>query len=96
MHHCNGLNITLIYNFPLNSKVLVWRKSGNWTRPYRLLTVENKIYCVQLLSGLTSFKNTFIKPYFRSKDTRNAKLDELETPIKLNKLKTPLSTKKVP
>ena len=46
LYYCNGLNTILIYNFPLNSKVLIWRKSGNWTRPYRLLAVENEIYCI--------------------------------------------------
>jgi hypothetical protein len=29
LHHRNGPNTTLVYNLPLNSKVLVWRKSGN-------------------------------------------------------------------
>jgi hypothetical protein len=28
LHHRNGPNTTLVYNLPLNSKVLVWRKSG--------------------------------------------------------------------
>ena len=36
-----------------------------------------------------------IKPYFRSKNTRNIKLNKLETPIKLNKLKAPLLTLEV-
>jgi hypothetical protein len=29
LYHCNGPNTTLVYNLPLNSKVLIWRKSGN-------------------------------------------------------------------
>ena len=29
LHYHNGSNITLVYNLPLNSKVLIWRKSGN-------------------------------------------------------------------
>jgi hypothetical protein len=29
LHHRNGPNTTLVYNLPLNSKVLIWRKSGN-------------------------------------------------------------------
>ena len=46
-----------------------------------------------------------IKPYFRSKNTYNVKLDELEAPVKLdelevpaelNKLEAPLPTLKVP
>ena len=38
----------------------------------------------------TSFRNTSIKPYFQSKTTYNAKLDELEVPVKLDKLGAPL------
>ena len=86
LHHRNGPNMTPVYNLPLNSKVLVWCKSGNWTRPYRLLAVENKIYCVQLLSGLTSFKSISIKPYFWPKDNHNIKLNKPETTTKLDKL----------
>ena len=95
----------LVYNLPLNFKVLVWRKSGNWTRPYRLLAVKDETCRVQFPSGLTSFRSISIKPYFRSENTYNVKLDklevptkldELETPAKLNKLKAPLSTLKVP
>ena len=73
--------MTLVYNLPLNSKVLVWRKSGNWNRPYRLLAVENKTCYIQLPSGPTSFRSTSIKPYFRPKDNHNVKPDKLETPI---------------
>jgi len=29
LHYRNGPNTTLVYNLPLNSKVLIWRKSGN-------------------------------------------------------------------
>ena len=46
LHHYNGFNMTLVHNLPLNSKVLVWRKSGNWTRPYRLLAVKDETCCV--------------------------------------------------
>ena len=46
LHHYNRPNITPVYNLPLNSKVLIWRESGNWTRPYHLLAIENEIYCV--------------------------------------------------
>jgi hypothetical protein len=46
LYYRNGPNITLVYDLPLNSKVLIWRESGNWTGPYRLLAVENEICCV--------------------------------------------------
>jgi len=29
LYYRNGPNTTLVYNLPLNSKVLIWRKSGN-------------------------------------------------------------------
>ena len=64
LYYCNRLNITLVYNLPLNSEVLVWHKSGNWTRPYYLLAIENEICYMQLPSRLTRFRNMFIKPYF--------------------------------
>jgi len=105
IHHRNGPNTTLVHNLPLNSKVLVWRKSGNWTRPYRLLAVEDETYYIQLPSGPTSFRSMSVKPYFRSKNTYNVKPDEpeapaelgkLETPTKLNKLEAPLPTLEVP
>src|SRR6266576_7246944 len=34
LHYHNGPNITLIYNLPLNSEVLIWRESGSWNGPY--------------------------------------------------------------
>ena len=37
-----------------------------------------------------------VKPYFRSKNTYNVKLDELEAPAKLDELEVPLPTLKVP
>ena len=51
---------------------------------------------IQLPSGLTSFRSTSIKPYFWSKNTYNVKLDELEVPAKLDKLKASLPTLEVP
>ena len=95
MYYRNGPNITLVYDLPLNFKVLIWRKSGNWNGPYRLLAVKNEIYCVQLFSGLISFKNTSVKPYFRLKNNYNIKLDELGTLIELDKLEAPPPTLKV-
>ena len=29
LHHRNRPDITLVYNLPLNSEVLIWRKSSN-------------------------------------------------------------------
>ena len=89
LHYRNGPNITLVYNLPLNSKVLIWRKSGNWNGPYRLLAVENETCCVQLPSGPTSFRSTSIKPYFWPKDNHNVKPDELEAPVKPDEPEAP-------
>jgi len=83
LHHYNRPNTTLIYDLPLNSKVLMWRKSGNWTGPYRLLAVEGETCRVQLPNRPISFRSTSIKPYFRSKTSKTAydiDLDELEAP----------------
>ena len=46
LYHRNGPNITLVHNLPLNFKVLMWRKNGNWTRPYHLLAVEDETYYI--------------------------------------------------
>ena len=86
LYYRNGPNTTLVYNLPLNSKVLIQCKSGKQTGPYYLLAIENKTCCIQLPSGLTRFKSTSIKPYFWPKDTYNIKLDKLEVTAKLNKL----------
>jgi hypothetical protein len=43
LYYRNRLNTTLIYDLPLNSEVFIWRESGNWTRPYRLLAVEGEM-----------------------------------------------------
>src|ERR1700722_19657899 len=46
LYYRNGPNITPVYVLPLNPKVLIWRKSGKWTRPYCLLAVENETCCI--------------------------------------------------
>ena len=96
LYHYNRPNTTLIYNLLLNSKVLMWHKSGNQTRPYRLLAIEGEMCHVQLPNKPTSFRSTSIKPYFQPKNTHNVKLDELEATTKLDKLEVPLPTLEVP
>ena len=46
LHYYNKPNTALVYNLPLNSEVLIWRKSGNWTKPYRLLAIKNETYYI--------------------------------------------------
>ena len=87
--------MTLVHNLLLNSEVLVQYKSSNWTKPYHLLAVKDKTYCVQFFSGLTNFKSIFIKPYFWFKNTNNIKLDKLEVPIKLDELEVPTKLDKL-
>ena len=73
----------------------MWRKSGNWTRPYRLLAVEDETCYIQLLSGPTSFRSTSVKPYFRPKYTYDVELDELQAPTKPDKLEAPAELDKL-
>ncbi len=95
LHHCNRPNTTLVHNLPLNSEVLVWRKSGNWTGPYHLLAVEDETCCIQLLSGLTNFRSMSVKPYFWSNNTNDVKLDKPETPAELDELGAPAEPDKL-
>ena len=84
LYYYNRHNTTLIYNLPLNSKVLIQYKSGNWTRPYYLLAVEDETCYIQLPNRPTSFRSMSIKPYFWSKTSKtayNVDLDKLEAPL---------------
>jgi hypothetical protein len=42
LNHRNRPNTTLVHDLLLNSEVLVWRKSRNWTGPYCLLSIEGE------------------------------------------------------
>jgi ribosomal protein S2 len=50
---------------------------------------------VWLPGGLTNFRSTSVKPYFRSKNTYTVKLDKLEAPAKLDKLEAPTKLDKL-
>src|SRR6266702_8857608 len=89
LHHRNGPNTTSVHDLPLNSEVLIWRKSGSWNGPYCLLAVENKTCCIQFPSGPTSFRSTSVKPYFWSENTHDVKLDKLEVTTELDELEAP-------
>ena len=89
LYYRNGPNTALVHNLSLNSKVLIQRKSGNQTGPYRLLAVEDETCYVQLSSGLTNFRSTSVKPYFRPKYTYDVEPEEPEVPVELDKLKAP-------
>src|SRR6266702_5341715 len=89
LHYHNGPNTTSVHDLPLNSKVLVWRKSGSWNGLYCLLAVKNETCYIQFPSGPTSFRSISIKPYFRPENTYDVKLDELKAPTKPNELEIP-------
>ena len=89
LYYYNRPNTTLIHNLLLNSKVFIWCKSSNQTRPYRLLAIESETCFIQLLNRPTSFKSTSIKPYFQSKTSKTT------SNIDLNKLEASLPTLEV-
>ena len=77
LHHRNGPDTTSVHDLPLNLQVLVWRESGNWTRPHHLLAIEGETCHVQLTSRPTSFRTTSIKPYLQTPETtRDDKVEE--------------------
>ena len=96
LHYHNGPNTTSVHDLPLNSEVLIWRKSGSWNGLYCLLAVKNETCYIQFPSGPTSFRSISIKPYFRPENTYDIKPDKLETTAKSNGLKVPLPTPEVP
>ena len=64
----NGPKIDTVYNLPLNSLVLVWRKGnigylGHWDRPFTLLIVKGEIYIIKLISRPILFYFIVIKLY---------------------------------
>ena len=49
LNHQNGPLITVIYDLPINSKVLIWRegnarKTSSWKGLFKLFKVLGKIY----------------------------------------------------
>ena len=74
--------MTVIYNLPINSKVLVWRegnarKIGSQKGPFKLLKVLGEIYILQLLYSPTKFRTMAVKLFY---------LDNLTSLNKLNLL----------
>ena len=80
----NGFNMTIIYDLPLNSPVLVWREGNTgqarfWLSLYPLFNINSEIYIVKLPYRPTDFCNTVVKLYFM--DLKN-KLINLELKLK--------------
>jgi hypothetical protein len=64
----NKPKTNVVYNLPLNSPVLIWKKGNigqarHWDGLYDLLTVKGEIYTVKLPNGLTSFQSIVVKLY---------------------------------
>ena len=60
--------VSPLHDLPLNSDVLVWRegnvgRTGIWTGPFKLLSIERETCKVDLPSGPTEFRSTTVKPY---------------------------------
>ena len=79
----NGPSITAIYDTPINSPVLVWRegntgRSGKWTGPYPLISIDGETCQVGLPSGPTEFRSTGVKPLNRpySEKSKNTEIGE--------------------
>lgn len=63
-----GSNTSVLYDLPLNSDVLVWRRGmtgrqGTWSGPYKLLGLDKETCIIELPSGPTKFRSTTVKPY---------------------------------
>ena len=80
LNYQNSPFITIIYDLPINSKVLIWRegnikKIGSQKGPFKLFKVLGEIYILQLLYSPTKFRTTAVKPFY---------LDDLTSLDKLN------------
>ncbi|KHJ31248.1 hypothetical protein EV44_g3121 [Erysiphe necator] len=65
----NSPSTTLVHNLTLGSKVLIFRegiagRSGKWTSPFELLSIERETCIVKLPNGSTNFRSTVVKPYY--------------------------------
>ena len=70
----NALNIynrpktTAIYNLPFNLPILIYRERPTgqlsyWSSPYKLPSIKNKTYIIQLPYRPTNFCSTVVKLY---------------------------------
>jgi hypothetical protein len=66
----NSPSTTALYNLLLNSDVLIWREGNvnqkrGWDGSYKLLSINGETCVLALPRGLTDFRSTAIKPYFK-------------------------------
>ena len=60
LNTCNGSSTGSVHNLFINLPVLVYRKknasqSGEWKRPYNLLSIRGELGIIQLPHGPTKF-----------------------------------------
>ncbi|KAF1937069.1 hypothetical protein EJ02DRAFT_459019, partial [Clathrospora elynae] len=61
----NGPDTADVLALPLQSKVLVWRESDGWNRPYKVASIDGHNVTVDMINGPTTFRSTVVKPYYR-------------------------------
>jgi hypothetical protein len=61
----NGPTTEDVLALPLQSEVLVWRESDGWNGPYKIISVDGHNVTVDMVNGLTTFRLTVVKPYYR-------------------------------
>jgi len=71
----NGPNMEALYDLPPNSPVLVYREKGGWKGPFPLIRITGETYKVKLLSGVTNFRLTYVKLYYKESIVRDSKGD---------------------
>ena len=64
----NGPRTGKLHSLALNSDVLVWRETGQWTGPYKLIGIKGESCQVLMPHGPTTFRTTAVKPYLRKDD----------------------------
>ena len=61
----NNPNTEALYDLPPNSLVLIYREKGGWKSPFPLIGITGETCKVKLLSGVTDFRLTHIKLYYK-------------------------------
>jgi hypothetical protein len=67
----NGPSVAEVKQLPLQNEIRVWRESGGWIGPYRLLAHadDGNAFIVEINSKPVTFRITIVKPYHRDEHT---------------------------
>jgi len=76
----NGPRTNELHDLPTNSEVLVWRESGEWAGPFKLLSMEGETCKVLLPSGPTNFRSTSVKPYLKEQRQESQQKERQQEP----------------